>query len=124
MMRAIRGAICVASNTFTAIESAVTELVTVLVHENRLALDDIVSALFSLTPDLNAAFPAQFARELGWSNVPMMCSQEIDVPGALRKVCRVIVHVHGREPARHVYLRGAEVLRPDLLHARAKVLRS
>jgi chorismate mutase len=123
-MRAIRGAVCVSANTSEAIAAAVTELVTVLVRENSLAQEEIVSAIFTMTPDLFADFPARFARELGWHDVPMMCAQEIAVPGAMSRVCRLIVHAEGRKAARHVYLRGAETLRPDLSHARAEVVHS
>jgi chorismate mutase len=113
-MRAIRGAITVESNTAAAIASAVKELVEAVTRENQLAPSDIVSAIFTLTPDLNADFPARPAREVGWGEVPMICAQEIGVPGALARVCRLILHARGRKAPRHVYLREAKVLRPDL----------
>ncbi len=113
-MRAIRGAVTVESNTREAISSAVKELVEAVVRENQLAPADIVSAIFTLTPDLNADFPARPAREAGWQDVPMICAQEIGVPGALPRVCRLILHAKGRKAGRHVYLREAKVLRPDL----------
>jgi chorismate mutase len=115
-MRAIRGAITVEANTAPAISSAVQEMVAEVIRENQLAPADIISALFTLTPDLDAEFPARPARELGWQNVPMLCAQEIAVPGALPRVCRLIVHARGRKAPRHVYLREAKVLRPDLHH--------
>jgi len=113
-MRAIRGAITVEANTPEAIGSAVKEMVEAVVRENQLVPSDIVSAIFTLTPDLNAEFPARPARELGWAAVPMICAQEIGVPGALPRVCRLILHAKGRKASKHVYLREARVLRPDL----------
>jgi len=113
-MRAIRGAITVEANTAEAIASSVRELVEAVVRENQIAPADIVSAIFTLTPDLNADFPARPARSMGWETVPMICAQEIGVPGALPRVCRLIVHAKGRKAPRHVYLREARVLRPDL----------
>lgn len=113
-MRAIRGATTVEANTPEAIDSAVKELVAAVVRENQLAPGDIVSAIFTLTPDLNADFPARPARQVGWENVPMICAQEIGVPGALPRVCRLILHAKGRKAGKHVYLREAQALRPDL----------
>ena len=113
-MRAIRGAITVEANTAPAIAGAVKELVEAVVKENQLSPADIVSAIFTLTPDLNAEFPAKPARQAGWGEVPMICAQEIGVPGALPRVCRLILHAKGRKAPRHVYLREAKVLRPDL----------
>jgi chorismate mutase len=113
-MRAIRGAITVEVNTAPAIEAAVKELVEAVVKENQISPADIVSAIFTLTPDLNAEFPAKPARQAGWADVPMICAQEIGVPGALPRVCRLILHARGRKAPRHVYLREARVLRPDL----------
>jgi chorismate mutase len=113
-MRAIRGAITVEDNTPEAIGAAVKELVETVARENALAPADIVSAIFTLTPDLDADFPARPARDAGWREVPMICAQEIGVPGALPRVCRLILHAKGRKAPRHVYLREARVLRPDL----------
>jgi len=113
-MRAIRGAITVESNSREALSAAVKELVEAVIRENQLVPADIVSAIFTLTPDLNADFPARPARELGWQDVPMICAQEIAVPGALPRVCRLILHAKGRKAGKHVYLREAKVLRPDL----------
>jgi len=113
-MRAIRGAITVDQNSREALSAAVKELVESIVRENQLAPADIVSAIFTLTPDLDADFPARPAREAGWQDVPMICAQEIAVPGALARVCRLILHAKGRKAPKHVYLREAKVLRPDL----------
>jgi chorismate mutase len=113
-MRAIRGAITVEANTPEAIGAAVKELVEAVARENGLAPADIVSAIFTLTPDLDADFPARPAREAGWREVPMICAREIGVPGALPRVCRLILHAKGRKAPHHIYLREARVLRPDL----------
>jgi chorismate mutase len=79
----------------------------------NLSASQIVSALFSLTPDLNAVFPAAAARGIGWTDVPMMCAQEIPVPGALARVVRVMIHADVAGPVHHVYQGGAVALRPD-----------
>ncbi len=114
-MRAIRGAISVDADTPEAIRDAVSELVLAVQELNGLAPADIVSAIFTLTPDLRADFPAKAARERGWGSVPMLCAQEIAVPGAPARICRLLVHARGRiGPVRHVYLKEARVLRPDL----------
>jgi chorismate mutase len=114
--RGIRGAITVASNTSEDILEATDQLLGALIALNRLAPDDIASAVFTTTPDLTATFPAIAARSLGWSDVPLLCSHEMDVPGALSKVVRVLLHVNtslGPREVRHVYLGAAKSLRPD-----------
>ncbi|BDG09556.1 chorismate mutase [Anaeromyxobacter paludicola] len=116
-MRGIRGATQIASNTVEAIYDGVVELCRALNEENGLSQDEIVWAIFTVTHDLDADFPARAAREAGgWSRVPMICSQEIPVPGSLPRVVRVLLHVEGGSGAgvRHVYLGGARALRPDL----------
>ncbi len=113
-MIAIRGAVQLDEDSPDAIALAVEELCEALTEQNALSAKDIVSAIFTLTPDLRSSFPALAARRWGWAEVPMMCAQELDVPGALPRVCRVMLHVNGAGPPRHVYLRGAKVLRPDL----------
>lgn len=112
-MRAIRGAISVATNTGAAIDEATHELLDVLTRRNDLLPEDIISVFFTLTPDLNAAFPARAARAFGW-DAPMLDMQELDVPNALQRCLRVLIHVRSDGPARHVYLREAQTLRPDL----------
>ena len=114
MIFAIRGATQIDSDTSDAIAVAVTELCAAIEAANDLRRGDIVSAIFTLTADLRAAFPAASARAFGWNDVPMMCAQEVDVPGAMPRVCRVMVHVRGEARPKHVYLRGAGALRPDL----------
>jgi len=113
-MRGIRGATQAAANTREAIEEAVVELCQELTARNRLTPDEITWAIFTVTHDLDADFPARGARVQGWHQVPMICSQEIPVPGSMPRVIRVLLHVESRGTPHHVYLRGAQVLRPDL----------
>jgi len=117
MMRGIRGAITVDRDDAAAIVDATKRLLTAMIERNDVALDDIASVLFSLTPDLRAVFPALGAREMGWTHVPMLHFCEIDVPGSLPRVIRVLMHVNtarALDAIDHVYLDGAVVLRPDL----------
>ena len=116
-MRGIRGAITVDRDDAASIVDATKRLLTAMIERNQVALDDIASVLFSLTPDLRAVFPALGAREMGWTHVPMLHFCEIDVPGSLPRVIRVLMHVNTTrtlEAIDHVYLDGAVVLRPDL----------
>jgi chorismate mutase len=113
MLTAIRGAATVAGNTAGDISAATQAMLQEIMAANHLSPQSIISAIFTLTPDLNAAFPAAAARSLGWTDVPMMCAQEIPVPGALAKVVRVLIHADTNEPAHHVYQGGAVALRPD-----------
>lgn len=116
-MRGIRGAITVDADDSQAIVGATKRLLQQMLDANGVELDDIASVLFSLTPDLRAAFPALGAREMGWVNVPMLHFSEIDVPGSLGRVIRVLMHVNtsrAQHEIEHVYLEGARVLRPDL----------
>ena len=113
---AIRGATTVEQDDATAIRTATAELLRRIVARNALAPRDIISALFTLTPDLRSAFPAHAARELGWNDVALLCTMEIPVPGAIERCIRVLLHVETttpRERLRHVYLRGARALRPE-----------
>jgi chorismate mutase len=113
-MLAIRGAIQIERDGREEIGAAVHALCAAITEANALTPDRIVSAIFTLTPDMHGDFPARAAREQGWGDVPMICAQEIPVPGALPRVCRVLLHVHGEGPAHHIYLGGAAALRPDL----------
>ena len=118
-VRAVRGATTVDADEAPLIHEATRELVTAIVARNGIAPADVVSALFTMTPDLRSDFPARAVRELGWSDVPMLCTIEVDVRGALPRCIRALVHVEStldRSAVRHVYLRGARVLRPDLAH--------
>ena len=113
-LTALRGAITVDDNDAEAILGATEELVRQLMERNSLRPEDLVSCLFTCTPDLNAEFPAVAARGLGLSAVPLLCAREIDVPGALPRVIRLMVHCYMDGEAQHVYLREAESLRRDL----------
>jgi chorismate mutase len=115
-MRGIRGATQVAANTREAIEEAVVELCQELTRRNRLTPDQLTWAIFTVTHDLDADFPARGARVQGWGSVPMICSQEIPVPGSMPRVIRVLLHAASGGVPHHVYLRGAQALRPDLHH--------
>ena len=119
--RGIRGATTVTEDDVDLILQATRELLEAIVKENAdMKPEDIGSAIFTVTEDLAATFPAQAARQMGWSMVPMMCAREIPVPGSLPKVIRVLVHWNTETPQgeiKHVYLRGAVKLRPDLVAA-------
>ncbi|HEY4100382.1 MAG TPA: chorismate mutase [Gemmatimonadales bacterium] len=116
-VRAIRGAITVEENCETAIAAAVAELIHELQAANGIGPEQMISAVFTMTPDLNAAFPATTARFAGWEGVPLLCATEIAVPGALPRCLRILVHAERcwSGPVRPVYLRGAAALRPDLV---------
>ena len=129
---AVRGAIQVPVNRAEAIRASTARLLEALVLKNGLRPDRIVSAIFTATPDLTADFPAHAARKLGWTDVPLLGATEVDVPGALPRVVRVLLTVEAPPSRRRlapVYLDGAEALRPDLTRsegaapARAKALR-
>ncbi|MDD4179057.1 MAG: chorismate mutase [Candidatus Margulisbacteria bacterium] len=113
-IRGIRGATTVSANEKAAIISATKELLQKIVQENNLKVEEIASVLFSSTPGLNAEFPAVAAREIGWNETPLLCMQEIDVPGALKNCIRVLLHFNTDLPQsqmKHVYLREAKNLR-------------
>jgi chorismate mutase len=123
MVRGIRGAITVEENTTEQIDLATQEMLRAIVEANSLKVNDIISVLFTVTPDLNAAFPAKSARMLGWQSVPLMCSTEIPVPGALPRCIRVLLHINtekSQEDVHHVYLRRAVQLREDLKNGRSQ----
>ena len=116
--RGVRGAITVEANTEQALLDATYELLREMIRTNEVDADDIAGVLFTVTPDLDAAFPAEAGRRLpGWTHVPLMCAMEIPVPGALPRCVRVLMLVNTTRTAgevHHIYLRGAERLRPDL----------
>ena len=116
-VRAIRGAIQVDADEREAILEATTELVSEVMSRNELSTDDVISVIFTATPDLNAEFPALAARKLGFQEVPLLCAAEIDMPGAMPRVVRVMMHIETTKPraaVQHVYLRGAAALRLDI----------
>jgi chorismate mutase len=113
---AVRGAVKVPANDVEAILGSTEELVGELIRRNGLEPGQIVSCIFTSTDDLNAEFPAVAARKLGLGSVPLLCTRELDVPGAMRGVIRVLVHYYAgadHEPA-HAYLGEAQELRADL----------
>jgi chorismate mutase len=113
---ALRGATSVEANTEPEILEGTRELVREIMARNDLAPEQMVSCLFSATTDLNAQFPAVAARDLGLGRVPLLCTQEIEVPGALQRAIRVLLHYYAAEDhtPQHVYLREARALRADL----------
>lgn len=116
MCRGVRGAITVEHNNTEEILDATRELLLTMLHANDMQPEDIASIYLTLSPDLDATFPAIAARQLGWNDVALLCGQEIDVPGALPKCVRVMIHWNTRKTARdihHIYLRNAITLRPD-----------
>jgi len=116
-LRAIRGAIQIDADDRRQILDGTAELVTSVLDRNGLSTDEVISVIFSATPDLRAEFPALAARSLGFADVPLLCCTEIDVPGALPRVVRLMMHVETaktRSQIQHVYLRGATALRLDI----------
>ena len=116
-VRAIRGAIQLEVDEREHLLSAVDELIRAILTENLLATDDLISMLFTATPDVHSEFPALAARQLGIGDVPLLCTQELDIEGAMPRVIRVMVHAETamtKADVRHVYLRGAAALRRDL----------
>lgn len=113
--RGIRGATTVAVNTSEAILGATSELLTLLVERNAIEMEDIASVFFTVTQDLDAAHPALAARQLGWTEVALLCAQEMRVPGSLGGCVRVLLHANttrAQAEIRHIYLHEARELRP------------
>ena len=118
MVRGIRGATTVDRNDAAEIREATQELLQMILSENVLCTEDLVSAIFTVTPDLNADFPASSARGIGWELVPLLCATEIPVPSGLSRCIRVLIHVNTtrcQTEIRHVFLRNAIALRKDLV---------
>jgi chorismate mutase len=116
-VRAFRGATQLKRDDPQELKSAVTELLTELFEKNAIKKSELISIFFTATPDLVSDFPAAAARSLDLGDIPLMCAVEIAVEGSLPRVVRVMVHAHSQLPhaqARHLYLRGAEVLRRDI----------
>jgi chorismate mutase len=116
-VRAVRGAVQVEANESAVILAGTTELVTEVMSRNDLSTDDVISVIFSATPDLDAEFPALAARKLGFQDVPLLCCREIPVPSAMPRVVRLMMHIETSRPraeVHHVYLRGAAALRLDI----------
>ena len=118
MLRAIRGATTVDTDAADLITAQTQELVSAMLQRNNVAIDDLVSLIFTSTPDLHSGFPATAARALGLDEVPLLGAIEADVEGALPRCIRVMMHCYTEVPRaqiRHVYLEGARALRSDLL---------
>jgi len=116
-VRAIRGAVQIEADERDAILEGTAELVTEVMARNELTPGDVISVLFTATPDLTAEFPALAARKIGFHDVPLICATEISVPGAMARVVRLMAHVQTDRPRsaiQHVYLRGAAALRLDI----------
>lgn len=116
-VRAVRGATTVARDDPALILAATCELLRAIAEHNALVLDDVISVLFTVSDDLRSEFPARAAREMGWRDVPLLCAQEVPVPGSLARCIRVLLHAYTTRTAaevRHVYLHEARSLRPDL----------
>jgi chorismate mutase len=114
--RGVRGAITVTENTKEAILEATREMMYIIIRANDMHPEDVASAYFTTTVDLNATYPALAARQLGWYDVALLCGHEMNVPGSLDRCIRVLIHwntTRNSEEIIHVYLKGAENLRPD-----------
>ncbi|HEV7281958.1 MAG TPA: chorismate mutase [Pirellulaceae bacterium] len=115
--RGIRGATTVDTNDREEILLATRQLLALMIRLNGIATEDVGSAIFTTTSDLNAEFPALAARQLGWLDVPLICTHEISVPGSLPQCIRILIHWNTDSPQshiQHVYIRNAKRLRPDL----------
>ena len=116
-MRAVRGATQVDENSSQAIGVAVVELLTKMISDNQIDTSDLVSIIFTATRDLDADFPAVAAHSIGLGEVPLLCAVEIDVPGSLSRVVRVLMHINSSKSLseiKHIYLKGATSLRKDI----------
>jgi chorismate mutase len=116
-VRAFRGATQLAVDTKVEMRECVVELLAEILSANSIAHDDLISILLTATPDLRSDFPAAGVRGLGLTDLPLICAQELDVEGALPRTIRLLVHANSplsRSEVTHKYLRGAQVLRPDL----------
>ena len=117
LVRGVRGATTVENNTRDEILTATRQLFALMIRLNGIEPEMAASAMFSVTTDLNAEFPALAARQLGWLEVPLLCTYEIDVPGSLRKCIRILINWNtekSQHDIKHVYIKDAVKLRPDL----------
>jgi chorismate mutase len=122
--RGIRGATTALANTAEDILEVTDELMRIVIKLNDIQPEHVASVIFTTTPDLNATFPALAARDIGWTEVPLMCAHEMAVPGSLQKCVRVMIHVNTYASAseiRHVYLKGARALRPEWAYTEEQV---
>ena len=117
LCRGVRGATTVESNDREDILKATRQLLALMIRRNGIETVDVASAIFSVTRDLDAEFPALAARQLGWQNVPLLCTYEVNVPRSLQHCIRILVHWNTdktQQEISHVYVKGAVALRPDL----------
>ena len=124
-MRGIRGATTADANTRESILSATHELLAALIAANDISADDVASAFFTTTPDLNAEYPALAARLMGWDEAALMCAHEMDVPHGLPMCIRVLIHWNTSarvDQVKHIYLKDAVALRPDRISYSAEVV--
>lgn len=118
LMRGIRGATTIERDEAEIVLEATRELLEKIQEKNAFEIEDVASALFTVTSDIRSVFPAAAARAIGWEKVPLLCFQEIEVAGSLSACIRVLVHINtdkSQEEIKHIYLKGAQVLRKDLL---------
>lgn len=116
-VRAVRGAITVENNSSSDILNETEKLLETICNKNVLQKEDIISVIFTMTKDLNAEFPALAARKMGWNDVSLLCTNEIDVPEGLKKCIRVLIHFNtekNNNEIQHIYLNNAKSLRPDI----------
>lgn len=117
MIRGVRGATTADDNTPDAIIKATEDVLRAMIETNNIDEDDVASVLFTMTPDLTACYPARAARNLGWTNTALLGFQESAVPTGLKRCIRVLIHWNTEKPIaeiEHIYMKGAQVLRPDL----------
>jgi chorismate mutase len=117
LCRGVRGATTVEANTRDAILKATRQLLALIIRRNGIDSKDIASAIFTVTRDLNAEFPALAARQMGWLDVPLLCGYEVEVPGSLMSCVRILIHwnvAKDQKDIHHVYIHDAVALRPDL----------
>ncbi len=117
LCRGVRGATTVETNDRDEILNATRQLLALMIRTNDIKGEDVASAMFTVTSDLNAEFPALAARQLGWFDVPLICTYEIRVPGSLPRCVRVLMHWNtekSQKEIQHIYVREATRLRPDL----------
>ena len=118
-IRGIRGATTIKIDSVENVLSATRELlITILEYNPELKTKDIASAIFTTTEDINSAFPALAARQIGWEHVPMVCAREIPIPDSLPRCIRVLIHwntTQAQDTIQHIYLQDAKTLRPDLI---------
>jgi len=116
-VRALRGATTVDADTPEQVEERIHALLRQMFERNEIHHDDLISSIFTATPDINSAFPAAAARAFGLGDVPLLCAQELDIDGGAPRCLRVLIHLNTertREGLHHIYLEGAQGLRDDL----------